>query len=444
MKNYIFIFLTLICLNIGCKNQSQNNEDYKNKISNPDFLFSSLENLTDVIVHDIFSPPVASRIYVYPCIAAYEIMAQSNDDYLSLSNQLNEFKGISSPDMEKPISNHLAAVHAFNVVGKALIFSEDKMTAFQNELYKELKNTGVAGDIWENSLVYGELVAKEILNWADGDNYKKLRSMPKYTITDEEGRWKPTPPAYMEAIEPNWREIRTLVLNKSNQFPPASPPDYSLDKKSEFYRLTKEVEDAVNNATDEHKLIASFWDCNPFVMNQTGHMMFATKKITPGGHWMGIATLVSKQTQSNYMQSVENLTMVSISLFDAFISCWDEKFNSNLIRPETVINEHIDPNWVPVLQTPPFPEHTSGHSVISSASAVALTNLLGENFAFTDDVETKYGLPERKFESFYKAADEAAISRLYGGIHYMPAIEDGVAQGKKIGNYIIGNIKMKK
>lgn len=414
------------------------------KLSDPEYLFASLDNLTDVIVHDIFSPPVASRVYAYPCIAAYEIMAKGNADYNSLAGQLNGFEGISDPEFDKPISYALAAIKAFNIVGSTLVFSDDKMSSFEQSLFAKLDSIGVPEDIWNNSITYGEIAAQQILKWADNDNYKRLRSMPKFTITDEKGKWKPTPPAYMEGIEPNWREVRTMVLKSSNQFPPQPPAEFSMDKGSEFLKLTEQVKDAVSNATKEHKLIASFWDCNPFVMNQTGHMMFATKKITPGGHWMGIATLASRKANSDFMQSVENLTMVSISLFDAFISCWDEKYRSNLIRPETVINEYLDPNWIPVLQTPPFPEHTSGHSVISSASAVALTSLLGDNFAFTDDVETKYGLPERDFESFYKAADEAAISRLYGGIHYMPAIEDGVAQGKKVGQYIVQNIKTKK
>jgi len=135
--------------------------------------------------------------------------------------------------------------------------------------------------------------------------------------------------------------------------------------------------------------------------------------------------------------------MTSIALFDAFISCWDEKYRSNLIRPETIINEHIDPAWVPLLQTPPFPEYTSGHSVISSASAVALTDLFGDQFAFVDSTEVEYGLPARSFGSFYEAADEAAISRLYGGIHYRPAIDNGVKQGKRFGAYLLVKVKIK-
>jgi PAP2 superfamily len=135
--------------------------------------------------------------------------------------------------------------------------------------------------------------------------------------------------------------------------------------------------------------------------------------------------------------------MVSISLIDGFISCWDEKYRSKLIRPESYINQYIDENWLPILQTPPFPEYTSGHSVISGAASVALTHLFGENFSFTDSTEVVFGLPVRKFESFYQASSEAAISRMYGGIHYRPAVEEGLNEGKLLGSFVLSKIQTK-
>ena len=130
---------------------------------------------------------------------------------------------------------------------------------------------------------------------------------------------------------------------------------------------------------------------------------------------MGITNIATKSANADMMKTMESYTMVSIALFDAFISCWDEKYRSNLVRPETVINSYIDEDWQPVLQTPPFPEHTSGHSVISTASAVVLTNIFGEGFSFIDSTELEYGLPPRTFDSFFDASNEAALSRLYGG-----------------------------
>jgi hypothetical protein len=164
--------------------------------------------------------------------------------------------------------------------------------------------------------------------------------------------------------------------------------------------------------------------------------MFATKKISPGGHWINITRQVCEDTKANMSQSAEAYVRVSLSLVDGFISCWDEKYRSKLVRPETYINKYIDENWLPVLQTPPFPEYTSGHSVISSSASVALTKLFGDNYAFTDSTETEFGMPPRSFQSFYQAAEEAGISRMYGGIHYRPAVEQGSKQGKLLGELI--------
>jgi len=138
------------------------------------------------------------------------------------------------------------------------------------------------------------------------------------------------------------------------------------------------------------------------------------------------------------------LESLKLALMDAFISCWDEKYRSNLVRPETVINQQLDPESKPALQTPPFPEYTSGHSVISTASALTLTDIFGENFAYEDDVEVEYGLPARSFNSFLAASQEAAVSRLYGGIHYRPAIDLGVEQGKDVGKFILDNLDTRK
>ena len=114
-----------------------------------------------------------------------------------------------------------------------------------------------------------------------------------------------------------------------------------------------------------------------------------------------------------------------------------------MTRPETVINEYFDDSCVPLLQTPPFPEHTSGHSVISRAAAVALTSIFGDNFSFDDTTELEFGLPMRSFDSFLQASEEAAVSRLYGGIHFRPAIDEGVIQGEQVGNLVVKTLQLK-
>ena len=157
---------------------------------------------------------------------------------------------------------------------------------------------------------------------------------------------------------------------------------------------------------------------------------------------MSIVKVACNQTNAGIMQSSAAYTLTAIALFDGFISCWDEKYYSNVIRPETYINANIDESWRPMLQTPPFPEYTSGHSVISTAAAIVLSSLFGDNFSFNDDTEVEFGLPVRSFTSFIEASKEAAISRLYGGIHYRPAIENGQVQGQKIGEWVLSRIHL--
>jgi hypothetical protein len=172
--------------------------------------------------------------------------------------------------------------------------------------------------------------------------------------------------------------------------------------------------------------------------------MFATKKVTPGGHWMGIVAMASHKSRASLMQSAEAYMRTALALADGFIAVWDEKFRSNVVRPETMINEYLDESWQPLLQTPPFPEYTSGHSGISTAAAVVLTDQFGDNFAFADSTELAYGLPVRSFSSFKQAAAEAAISRLYGGIHYRMAIEEGITQGQRVGELVVSRIKTRR
>jgi len=285
------------------------------------------------------------------------------------------------------------------------------------------------------------MVADHILAWASEDMYKQTRTFPQYTILQETKYWKPTPPDYMQGIEPHWNKIRPMVLDSARQFKPIPPEEFSLEEGSEFHNQLKEVYEVGRNLTDEQVEIAKFWDCNPYVSHHRGHAMFATKKITPGGHWIGITSIATRQSNSDFPETIEAYTRVSIALFDAFISCWDEKWRSIVVRPETLINEYMDDNWVPLLQTPPFPEYTSGHSVISRAAAVTLTDIYGDNFSFNDTTELEYGLTERQFDSFLEASEEAAISRLYGGIHYMMACENGVDQGNRVGEFIVNNVE---
>ena len=445
MKSQQLIFIILLFfLGVSCE---QPNPNYKEDINDAAYFHQAMKRLTDVIVHDIFSPPVASRVYVYPSIAAYEVIQHDHPSYQSLAGQLKGLKEVPAPEEGEEYCLTLSALHAFLEVGRTLIQSEDTIIAYQQELYEELKAINMPRKVWDRSMAYGDAVAAHILAWVDTDNYKQTRTHPKFSIKNLPERWQPTPPAYMEGIEPHWKKIRTMVLDSAEQFKPLPPTTFSIKPESQFMKETMEVYEVLNVQDEQEKeeriAIASFWDCNPFVTHHTGHVMYATKKITPGGHWIGITQIACEQKEADFMKTVEAYTLTSIALFDAFISCWDEKYRSNLVRPETVINEYIDEEWLPALQTPPFPEHTSGHSVISRAAAVTLTAIFGDSFQFVDTTEEEYGLPARTFNSFLHASEEAAISRLYGGIHYRPAIEYGVAQGEKVGELIVSRIQTK-
>ncbi len=416
------------------------NTAYLDEKDDAEALHTAIQAVNDAIVFDIFSPPVASRVYAYPSIAAYEGFRNGYPGYKTLAGQLNGLGEVPQPDRDKEYYYPIVGLTAYLNTGKALVFSEPDIEDAKVAIMQAYKEKGVPGRVFDNSVELGEKISNHILAWAKEDNYNETRTFPKFNVTDQEDRWKPTPPAYMEGIEPHWNKIRPFIIDSATQFIPVRPTAYDMDKGSDFFKEVMEVYEVTNELDEEQTEIASFWDCNPYVVNVQGHVMFATKKITPGGHWVGITKLACRQEGKNIMESAEAYMFATIALADAFISCWDEKYRSSLIRPETVINQHIDPEWVPLLQTPPFPEYTSGHSVISRAAAISLTHIFGDNFAFNDTTEMAYGLPPRQFDSFIDASEEAAISRLYGGIHYRPAIYNGVKQGEKVGNYVIKNI----
>jgi hypothetical protein len=204
------------------------------------------------------------------------------------------------------------------------------------------------------------------------------------------------------------------------------------------------IKEAVDTLTEEQKHIANFWDDNPFKLNVSGHVMFGTKKFSPPGHWMAIVGIAAQKAGFDLPSTVYAYAITAIAQFDSFIHCWDEKFRHNTVRPETVINKHIDPEWRPLLQTPPFPEYTCGHSTVSSSNAEALTAVFGDNFAYTDTSELEFGIESRSYTSFRHAAEENNWARFYGGIHFHSSCIVSTEFGRKVGNYIVENLKFKK
>ncbi|MEP6948713.1 MAG: vanadium-dependent haloperoxidase [Ginsengibacter sp.] len=406
------------------------------------YLHQGESALTAVLVHDVFSPPVASRVYLYSHMAAYEVAvhAPKQDVYASLSKSIQSFPLIQSPG--KPINIELASIAAFYYTANKFIFSEkilqDSFALILN-IFKNLSKQNPG--LYQSSLQYGRYVADSIIAWSNTDNYNSTRKIKRYSFSNQPGKWVPTPPAYLAAVEPYWYKIRTIAIDSPSQF--VSPvPEFSIEKNSKFYKAAYEVYETGNTLNAERTAIASFWDCNPFNVNTNGHLIFAKKKLSPGAHWMNITKLCCKKIHADLIKSAAAYTITAIALYDAFIGCWYVKYRDNLIRPETYINKYIDAHWQPLLQTPPFPEYTSGHSVISTSAATVLSDFFGSNFSFDDDTEILYGLPVRHFNSFMLAANEAAISRLYGGIHFRDAIVNGQQIGREVGETVLKKIQL--
>ena len=400
-------------------------------------LVNNEDQLTQVIIYDVFTPPVASRIYVYTSLASYEAIRFAKEGSSSIAEKLNGFGKMPIPEKGKNYNYTLAATKAFFKVARNVkVFSVDSLNKYEQSIYDNYK-ARLDDTTYNNSVAFGDTVAGTILARAKKDGYAISRGKQKYIGSHEPGKWRPTPPDYLDGVEWCWNTMKPMVLDSAAQFKPNRPPQYDTKPGTTFYKMMKEVYDINKNLTSEQKLIAKYWDDNPFVIEHAGHMMFGNKKITPGGHWMGITAQVVKQTNADIVKTAQSFALTSIALFDGFISCWDEKYRSSYVRPVTVINELIDKNWAPLLQTPPFPEYTSGHSTITASAATVLTKLYGDNFAFEDSSDYHYIGLKRKFSSFQAAAAEASMSRVYGGIHYVLSVNTGSEQGKKVGGLVV-------
>jgi len=403
-----------------------------NNIQASDVYVSALKRVTDIMVDDVTSPVASARYYAYTTMSAYEVIAalQSNK-YKTLGKiPLIKYSPGKAPIKEKDIVN--GSTLALWKTAAALLPSGATLLPAVDTLSKMLPLATV-------QLV--NLVVTEVVSMAMKDGFLQLNNLKRYTPKRGAAFWQPTAPAFMPPVEPHWRTIRTIILDSANQFVPLPPVLFSLEKTSPFYQLLQEVYETVRLNEPEKVAIANFWDCNPYHISQIGHIEFGTKKISPGGHWIGITGIACKKDKRTMGQTALIHALVAITLHDAFIACWDEKYRSHRVRPETTIHEFIDKSWKPILQTPPFPEYLSGHSVASSAASVILTEIFGNTFSFDDDVEVAFGLPIRSFNSFSGAAMEASLSRLYGGIHFRDAIEQGIWQGKSVGQYVTAKLK---
>lgn len=383
-----------------------------------------------------FSPPVAARTFGYLGITLYEALQPGMARHISLAGQLNELDSLPVPEADVTYHWPLAANRA---VAQMLRYSfpsagselEQAIFAQELEFFHHFAEQADEATI-NRSMAWGEAVALTVFTWSTGDggHHGYARNFPaSYTLPEQAGNWVPTPPGYSAALLPYWGENRPFILATGGTCPAPPPVEYSEMPGSAFYNQALEVYEVGRNRSAEDILIAEFWADDP------------GRTATPGGHWISILRQVLEQQEADLGFASEAYARLGIALNDAFVTCWHTKYLYNVVRPITYIQEVIDPAWnvthsMDPVGTPPFPEYTSGHSVQSGAAAAILTDLFGENFAFTDSTHVARGMAARDFPSFREAALEAAISRLYGGIHYRMAIEAGLEQGECVAHWV--------
>jgi hypothetical protein len=380
-----------------------------------------------------FSPPVASRAFAYFGVTGYEITASAPDSNLvTLAGQLNELKPLPAREQGKAYDEAVILNAAMSITANKFFSNtgptgQRALLALTNKMSERVAQD-LPEDVVSRSEDFGRKVAAHIIAWSDTDGGAVIENMGfprEYTLSKEPGHWVPTSAIQQQQVPllPNWGKVRTFTMPNGATCGLPPPPAYSEDKTSEFYKEANEVYEAVNHLDPEQRAIARFWSDDPMLSP------------TPPGHWIFIVWQIAETDKVPMDKTVEALALLGVAVADGFIGCWDAKFKYDLVRPLTYINKHIDPKWQALLITPPFPEYPSGHSTQSGAAAVVLTRVFGENYAFTDATHEADGLIPRKFSSFWDAAEEAGISRLYGGIHFRSAIKYGLDQGRCIGAY---------
>jgi membrane-associated phospholipid phosphatase len=385
-----------------------------------------------------FTPPVAARALGYAGVTLYEAVVPGMPDHQSLVGQLNELTALPQPATDQSYLWPAVANSALAALARELFFNtarenEALIDALEQQLATKLQAEADPATL-TRSADYGRTLAQAIYTWSmnDGGHRGQLKNFPlDYQPANGAGVWQPTPPKFSTVpLQPYWGDNRPFALKSNGVCEPSPPPPYSAEKNSVFYQQAVEVYNTVRQLTPEQQTIALFWADDP------------GRTVTPPGHSIALTTQILREQNASLTVAAEAYAKVGIAVADAFIGCWRTKYKYSVVRPITYIQQVIDPTWnhpdlTDPVTTPPFPEYTSGHSVQSGATAVVLSALFGENYVITDHTQDHRGFLPRSFDSFAALAQEAAISRLYGGIHYRAAIEAGLTQGHCIGKQVL-------
>ena len=388
-----------------------------------------------------FSPPVASRAFAYLGLALYESTVPGMPERRSLAGQLNELSSLPWAQPDEPlhwptVANASLATMTRMMFSNASAENKSRIDLLERSLPLKLQAdfnfSVITTDISNRSESFGKLMAMALMTWARTDGGHEAwgplrRNRENYVPPSGAGQWSATPPAFAAPLLPYWGSNRTFVLPNPAACPAPPPPDYSEAPASVFYKEAQEVHRIANAASQEQRQFALYWADDPL------------KTPTPAGHWVFIATDILKLRKANLAQAGELYARLNIAMADAFIANWATKYQVNLLRPVTYVQLAIDSNWVPTLMhTPAFPDYPSGHSGQSSAAAAVLAHTFGAQTAFTDNTHNDRGWGPRNFKSFQAAADEAALSRLYAGIHFRSSVEGGKVQGLCVAQKVLG------
>lgn len=378
-----------------------------------------------------FTPPVVARAFAYSSLSLYEAILPGMPENKSLMAQLDAAPALPSVNTDLEYYWPAAANAAFaesmrGLFKSALNVRIQRIDSLENAINSQLA-AGVNGEVMARSQAYGKKVAAAIYEWSktDGGDEAYLKNFPaSYIPPSGDGMWEKTGPN--PALQPYWGKNRPFRKESLTQAAMAPPHPFSTEPSSDFYKEARETYLAVKNATPEQTEVARFWSCDP------------GSSSTPAGHSFSIMSQILNKKNASLALAAEAYARLGVALNDAFICCWAEKYKYTLIRPVTYINRYIDAGWHPILNTPPFPEYASGHSVESAASATIMAGLFGDEFSFDDHTNDSKGMKARHFDRFSDFAKEAGISRVYGGIHFRKAMTEGLKEGNRIGQIYAG------
>lgn len=383
------------------------------------------------------NPPRAARVWGYTGVALYEAVVPGMPDHRSLGDQLNGLTPAMLPDPGPGVHDWaIAANRALAVVSNALVAGSTAEFDAQEAALLATLSAGVSTAVADRSVAFGDALGDAIVAWAATDGTADQAACQAgwvAPIPPASGGWIPVTGS-AQPLLPCWGAMRPFVVADGDECEPVGAPAFSTSATSPFYAqgllVANTTGDDGANLTADQRDIGLYWSDG------------ATATGTPPGHWVAIACQLCGPTELDLKldRAAEAFARVGMAVHDAFITCWQEKFTSYLQRPATYITTSttIDPAWTPLLATPNFPTYPSGHSTQSGAAATVLTHMFGA-YEFTDTCHSRLnsgtpGLPaDRTFTSFSEAASEAAISRLYGGIHYLFDNYDGIDSGVCVG-----------